>query len=316
MQLNISSQHRRAQRLAVGLALAALLVTTMFYERTGPPTAVNSWPDQGEGCYCHQGMTKPAQINGTDASQFVAQVNIGDSFVLLVKVQFSNESDAISTTLGWPDTDDNSKFAFDPREISNNSPQDMDQSQANILAPFKITAPSEPGSYLIALFCRGSIFEIDIEVGEGRTVSTSFAAISAVDHPGASRVGEIVRVNVTLRNNGSMPKTFYVYATNGSSRQVIFDKVYSGAPVNSKATITLTGAFEMPNSTLILRIRSGHVEEKGDVDDDRFVAAVLPSLPAPQIKRVPLSVLGGVVSVGGYCCCVAGICSTRSDADS
>ena len=101
----------------------------------------------------------------------------------------------------------------------------------------------------------------------------------------------MVTVNVTLQNNASTPNMLYVYATNSSTPQVIFNKVYSQSPVPANGTITLSGAFKMPNSTLTLMIRSGHTEDNNDVDDGRFAFSIIKSQSPPPIQRASFSVL-------------------------
>jgi coenzyme F420-reducing hydrogenase gamma subunit len=288
--LALSKLARRARALVPLVALATILIVAIIVANPAPPAPVHSEPEFGQDCYCHTGEVARILINGTDVSAFVARVDAGEQFTLNVSVQFYTLSASGGDIVGWmPDLGQNSGFTFNPAQVVDNSPQDRDQSLGAIVTLFKITAPDLANSYEIALSLRGTISTITVNVGQG--ASLSFASIVKVDYPLASRAGKIVRMNITLRNNGSVPSTFYVYATNSSSKQAVFSKIYSEASVGDNATTTLSGSFQMPNNTLTLIIRSGHVQDNGDIDDDRMSVNILQSLSPPPIQAAPFNAL-------------------------
>jgi Ni,Fe-hydrogenase III small subunit len=285
-----------AQALAPAVALAILLVVTMILESTAPTTVVHSHVSDGEDCYCHKGLVAPVLINGTDLIKFSPRVMGGASFTLIVQAVFFSYASygTIASTppnsLAWTaDMGDNAKFTFDPGEVVDGSPQDQDPASASIRALFRITAPNRTGSYSVVLSYPMDISEIPVTVGGPS--SASYAVITRVDGPLVARTGEIVRVNVTLQNNGTEPSTFYVYATNSSAKQLIFAKVYSQAPVAGNQTTVLNVEFKMPNGSLTLTIHSGHVESSSEIDDGQFTVYLFQSLPAPPVQTASFNVL-------------------------
>jgi hypothetical protein len=90
---------------------------------------------------------------------------------------------------------------------------------------------------------------------------------------------------------GVMPYRVYMYVTNYPSGQQILAKVYSEGPVAANGTITLSASFVMSNTTLSLRIHSGHVEDGTDIDDDLFSLSISQPHPMPPIHEPPLYVL-------------------------
>jgi Ni,Fe-hydrogenase III small subunit len=189
-----------------------------------------------------------------------------------------------------PGVQDNSKFKFDPNDVLDNSPQDQNPTPNTIVVLFTIVAPNETGSYTIEVSYPQGTSDIVIQVvSDTSAVSKSFASISKVSSPLTSSPGDMVKISILLQNNRTAPSTLFAYATNSSTKQIIFSKVYSDAPVAPNGTITLTGAFKMPNATIALVIHSGHVENGKDVDDDRFTISVLQSIPPPP--SVPFGVL-------------------------
>ena len=122
-----------------------------------------------------------------------------------------------------------------------------------IVALFTITAPNETGSYTLEVSYPQGVSDITIQVvSDTAAVSKSFAAISKVNSPLTSSSGDMVKINILLQNNRTAPSTLFAYATNSSTKQIIFSKVYSDDPVAPNGTITLTGAFKMPNATIAL----------------------------------------------------------------
>jgi coenzyme F420-reducing hydrogenase gamma subunit len=288
--MKISKSNRSVKALAPAIALGALLLVTMIFENAAPTAVVQSLPEEGMDCYCHKGLLAEAQVNDTGASGFQARVEEGKSFTLLVELDFSSTVSPYPYSVGWmPDMDDNSKFKFDPNQIGDNTPLDRSPAAGVILALFKLTAPNQTGTYTLAFTYQGSISEIFVSVGRSR--SLSYAAIARVNGPLASLPGDMVRMNVTLRNNGTEASKFYIYATNGSSHNVVFPKVYSDAPVAGNATAVLNAEFQMPPGNLTLAIHSGHVEDGDEVDDARRIVYMFQSLPAPLVPRIPMSVL-------------------------
>jgi coenzyme F420-reducing hydrogenase gamma subunit len=288
--LGVGRFRRKVQALLPLVALVTILIVALIVGNPSPPAVVHSEPDFDQDCYCHSGQTARIEVNGTDASAFVARVATGETFTLVVRIEFYEPVTTLENVAGWtPDMGDNAKFTFSPSQVVDNSPQDKEPAVGTMIAAFKITAPNMPQSYQLALSVRGSIQSITVNVGEG--VAASYAAITSVDYPLASRAGNTVRLNITLQNNGTMPSTFYVYATNGSTNQVISEKVYSGASVDANGTTVLSSTFEMPNSTLSIIVRSGHVQDSVDIDDDRTAVSILQSLSPPPIQTTSLPAL-------------------------
>jgi coenzyme F420-reducing hydrogenase gamma subunit len=233
----------------------------------------------------------PVYVNGTEVSSFITRVGEGKSFVLRVEVAFPSQgSKAVPIVVAWmPNMGDNSKFTFNSTQVADNSPQDRSPVRGDIIASFRITAPNESGSYSIAISYQGSFSEVFVTVGE--SALASYAAIAQVSGQLAAKPGDLVTTNITLQNNGTEPSTFYVYGTNSSTKKVIFDKVYSQAPIAANATTTLTAAFKMPQGNLTLVVHGGHVEDRGDVDDSRKAIYIFQAMPVPAIQRVPFTVL-------------------------
>jgi coenzyme F420-reducing hydrogenase gamma subunit len=277
--------------MAPAVALAALLVATMIFENAAPPATVSSLPDYGQDCYCHKGLAMPVYVNGTEVSSFITRVGAGKSFVLRVEVAFPSQSPtAAPIVVAWlPNMGDNSKFTFNSTQVTDNSRQDQSPARGDIIASFMITAPNESGSYSIAVSYQGSFSEVFVTVGE--SALASYAAIGQVSGKLAAKPGDLVTTNITLRNNGTEASTFYVYGTNSSTKKVIFDKVYSQAPIAANATTTLTAAFTMPEGNVTLVIHGGHVEDAGDVDDSRKTIYIFQAVPLPPMQRVPYTVL-------------------------
>ena len=291
--MNVLKFSRRVQALAPALALGALLIVTMIFENAAPPAIVSSVPENGADCYCHKGLASILSVNGTDVSSYYPKVKSGANFTLLIRAQFAplDPSMKISPDVGFvSDAADNAKFKFSPNDILDNSPQDQDPTPNVVVALFTITAPNEADYYSLEVEYHGGTSTITVQVvSDTAGASKSFASITKVYSPLTSSSGDMVKINVLLHNNRTAPSTLFAYATNSSTKQVIFSKVYSDNPVAPNGTITLTGLFKMPNGTLTLMIHSGHVEDGKDVNDDRFTISIIHSIPPPP--SVPLSVL-------------------------
>jgi Ni,Fe-hydrogenase III small subunit len=277
--------------LAPAFALAALLIATMIFESAVPTPVVNSTPESGMDCYCHKDLSQQAKANNTDVSAFFPHVTTGGTFSLRVQIQFSNlNSMGSPDSITWiADMDENSKFQFNPNQIVDNSAQDQSAGKGEIVGLFRITAPQEAGRYVIAFTYRDFTSEIYVTVGQ--SASLSYAAITNINGPLAAKPGDDVRMNITLLNNGTQASKFYVYATNSSSRKIVFEKIYSQTPIESDATTSLIGTFKMPDGNLTLVIHSGHVEDTGDFDDSRVTIYMFQALNVAPIAQVPYSVL-------------------------
>ena len=290
-----SKYGRRVQALAPAIALGVLLVVTIIFENAAPPAIVNSEPQFGSDCYCHKGLNNELKVNDTAVDVYYPKVKAGTSFTLLINAQFLALDPSLNQVpeLSFKPTpsSDNSKFKFDPVDVLDNSPKDQDPTPNSIVVLFNVTAPTDTGTYSLDLSYNGGDSTIVVQVVSATgAVFPSFAAITKVDGPVTSTPGDNVTINTLLQNNRTAPSMLYVYATNSSNqKQVIFSKVYSNAPVAPNTTITLHGAFKMPNATMTLMIHSGHVEDGKDVDDDRFTLSVLQSIPPPP--SVPILVL-------------------------
>ncbi len=234
-------------------------------------------PDQDQGCFCHNGGVG-VWANGTDIGLFFEiNVDSGNSFVLNI----TSKQIAVQVSpafMTWsPNDADNAKFGFNPQQVNDNSPQDQNPNQGTITALFKITAPKDPGSYVITILAQGSLFPFTVLVKQGVPVLGHFAAITKVKSPMQAKAGASVGINVTLQNMGAKPLTLYIYAT--STNSTLFDKVYSKSPVSGNGTVALSGVFVMPNGNLTLRIHSGHVGDDGDVDDAAYTVSITQPRP-------------------------------------
>ena len=265
----------------------------MIFENAAPPAIVSSEPQNGSDCYCHKGLNSELDVNGTAVDVYYPKVKAGESFGLLVNANFIPLDPSMNVTfsLSWiPNSADNAKFTFNPNVVVDNSPQDQDPTPNVIAALFTITAPNETGTYSIEVSYAGGVSDITIQVMPASGAGfKSFAAITKVDSPITSTPGDNVTINTLLQNNRTAPSMLYVYATNSSTNQVIFSKVYSNNPVAPNGTIALRGTFKMPNATIALIVHSGHVEDGKDIDDDRFTVSVLQLIPPPP--SVPIGAL-------------------------
>jgi coenzyme F420-reducing hydrogenase gamma subunit len=275
------------------LAIAAVMIGNLA-SAVQPPEDHSGGP--GSGCYCHN-LGVGIWVNGTDtyAKEEVFYVNTesGRSFafqVTSVKTQTERTEGLLQPAMDWmSNMSDNAKFTFDPREVKDNSPQDQNPTAGSITALFKITAPNDSGSYIISLFAQGPIITALVTV---KALSPSaFASINDVASPLAAKGGAPVGVNVTLQNKGPVAHTLYMYAVDRITGQELFAKVYSVAQVAPNGTITLSGVFTMPNSNVTLAIRSGHVQDNRDIDDDLTTVSVFQPQSPPPIQTASIAAL-------------------------
>jgi len=286
----------RSGKPIVGLTL--LLVAGLIIGYFAPFSISQEHTVAGQGCYCHNSGIG-LYVNGTDVmatSAGFAYLGNGGSFTFLVRSEQVEPEGVVEAVMAWtPSMSDNAKFAFDPQEVRDNSAQDEDSTAGKIAVLFKITAPNETGSYTIALSTQGTIavFEVRVRPAQGQAgqLIPSFAAISNVEAPVEAKRGGSVGMNATLQNKGSAPCSLYIYATDADTGEEVFPKVYSAAPVAGNGTITLSGAFVMPDWALSLKIHSGHVEEGQDVDDDAGNVSVRLQHPPPPTQKAPIQVL-------------------------
>jgi hypothetical protein len=184
--LTISKLGNRIHALAPAIALGALLIVTLIFENAAPTMVVNSVPEEGADCYCHKGLRSILRVNDTEVTAFYPTVDPGSTFTLLIQANFGalDPSLKITPAVGW-DTRaaDNAKFKFDPTEIVDSSPQDLDPVPGSVSARFKVTAPTEPNYYDLEVTYHGGTSTITVHVGSAVTLTKSFAAIAKVQKP-------------------------------------------------------------------------------------------------------------------------------------
>lgn len=276
------------------LAIAAIIIGD-FVSPVTPVEPPETHDYFGPGCYCHnQGLS--IYVNGSDVyalkEPIYVEVESGRSFALLVASARILPAGILQPVMGWmPDMTDNAVFTFDPEEVRDDSPDDQAPRDGSITALFKVTAPNEPGSYTLTLSVQGPIVSVLVRVGAEEApppVPPAFASITDVEAPLLVQEGGSVVMNVSLRNTGSTTSGLYAYATDSATGEEVFPRLHSDGAVAPNSTVTLNAVFLMPNRTVNLLIRSGHVQEGVDADDDLRSLSVQAPIPLPPVKRPSL----------------------------
>lgn len=243
----------------------------------------------GPGCYCHNDGVG-IWVNATDwyhVDTYEVTVDPGKSFVLPIVTRDVATSGILPGVIAWlPNMTDNSRFKFDPQEVR------AKPGIAGIDASFTITPPDKPGVYTISGVAEGNIISIFVTVKNFSGASLSGSAkILSVESASVAEAGASVGMKVTLQNEGTVPRKLYMYVTDRTTGSDVVSKVYSEGQVPGNGTVTLSGAFMMPNSTLTLTVHGGYVQDGEDSDDALFSVSVLAALASPPIRTVPLDVL-------------------------
>jgi hypothetical protein len=250
----------------VGVILAALVLMPAGWQ-------ARAWPEDDQGCYCHN-LGVAIYINGSDVAwPIIAQK--GQTFSLDLKTVRMAVVGILPAVLAWePNITDNSKFAITPANVIDNSADDLDNSTGNIETLFKITAPSVEGSYVIYVTAQGNYvgFIVNVGLGTSTPVNSSqlyspFASITQVSAPASADEGSPVQVNVTVQNVGIISGRMFFYAVDGATGEILLPSVFADSNVSSFTTATLMGEFVMPNRSLQVVVRVGHVENGVAVDD-------------------------------------------------
>jgi hypothetical protein len=248
-------------------------------------------------------------FNGTDTvPPLVAQK--GQTFSMDVKTVRMAVVGILPSVLSWNlNITDNLKFGFSPAEVFDNSADDLDNSTGNIESLFSVTAPDVDGLYVIYIAAQGNYVGIMVRVGAGTSSSENssqlyspYASITEVDAPGSAVEGDAVKVNVTVENVGKTSGGMFFYLMDGTTGETLLPSVYAGSNVSALTAATLSGEFLMPNRSLEVVARAGHIENGVAVDDDskNQTISVVPRQAGPTDVSFPwIWVIAAMVPVVG-----------------
>lgn len=163
------------------LGLTALLFAVVVFANLVP--SIVSHPANDQGCYCHN-LGVSIYVNSTDVNLYkvvnipYVSVQKGKSFTLLVRTEdISKFGVAQPLQAWWSNRTDNDLFKFDPQQVGDNSPRDQDPTVGNIVAFYKVTAPTVPGSYELTLYAQWNFVPVYVTVTNTFDVTISLVGL-------------------------------------------------------------------------------------------------------------------------------------------
>ena len=145
------------------LTLLTLNIVTSLYA----PSYAS--PSFGEDCQtCHSsGIT--ISTNATTA----VQIEPNSSFWLEVDATGGNPEEMM---IVWSNVSHNPHFTFNPSEVEDNDPNDIQSDGGKISVLFKISSPSTDGNYILRTFAAssggsGGFIDVDVTVGVGGVIA-------------------------------------------------------------------------------------------------------------------------------------------------
>jgi hypothetical protein len=154
--------------------IALLLTATLF--AIGASPSVYAEPQLGQGCQCHNNGIA-LWFNQTGFNEFSAiTIASGKSFVLNATSANYAASGVVPGVQQWiMNMSDTAKFTISPQNVSLKSPLNITHIKVNstISAFYKITAPTQAGTYHLAFYAEGTTNGISVIVTGSTTTTTT-----------------------------------------------------------------------------------------------------------------------------------------------
>jgi hypothetical protein len=157
----------------------------------GGVQAVYAEPQFGQGCQCHNNGIA-LWFNETGFNEFSAiTVAPGGTFVLNVTSANYAASGVVPGLQMWMNNmSDTAKFTISPQNVSLKSPLNVSPIKnvnSTITAIYKITAPTQPGTYHLAIYAEGTTNQIAVLVAaQATSTSTTGSTGTATASTGAT----------------------------------------------------------------------------------------------------------------------------------